>query len=96
MARFHFRIPPHIADALAHTPPAVKRDIKQALKVLSEDPHAGEPLEKELHGLWKYRIRSFRIVYRLIPGQRLIQIMGVGPRDTIYDTIRAALRLAKQ
>ncbi len=94
MARFQISVPPHIADVLTHLSPTVKRDAKQALRILSEDPHAGEALEKELRGLWKYRIRSFRIVYRLIPGQRLIQVMGIGSRNTIYDTIRAALHVS--
>ena len=91
-ARYHVSIPPHVAGVLAHLPPAIKRDAKQALRILSEDPHAGEPLERELHGLWKYRIRAFRLVYRLNAEQRLIQVMGVGPRNTIYDVIRAIVR----
>ena len=88
MARYHVSIPPHVADVLVHLPPTVKRDAKQAFRILSEDPHAGEPLERELHGLWKYRIRAFRIVYRIVVDQRLIQVLGVGPRGTIYDVVR--------
>ena len=75
-----------------HLPPAIKRDAKQALRILGEDPHAGEPLERELHGLWKYRIRAFRLVYRIHAERRLIQVLGVGPRGTIYDAIRALIR----
>lgn len=92
MVRYRVSIPPHVADVLTHLPPAIKRDAKQALRILSTDPHAGEPLEEELAGLWKYRIRSFRIVYRLVAEQRLIQVMGIGPRGTIYDMIRALIR----
>ena len=92
MARYHVSIPPHVAALLAHLPPAIKRDAKQAMRILSEDPHTGEPLERELQGLWKYRIRSFRIAYRIVAEQRLIQIMGIGPRGTIYDMVRAISR----
>lgn len=92
MVRSHVSIPPHVAALLARLPPAIKRDAKQAMRILSEDPHAGEPLERELQGLWKYRIRSFRIVYRIVAEQRLIQIMGVGPRGTIYDIVRTISR----
>lgn len=90
MARYRISIPPHVAVLLAHLPPAIKRDAKQAMRILSEEPRAGEPLERELHGLWKYRIRAFRVVYRIVADQRLIQIMGVGPRATIYDMVRAS------
>jgi mRNA-degrading endonuclease RelE of RelBE toxin-antitoxin system len=92
MVRYHVSIPPHVADVLRCLPPAIERDAKQALRILSTDPHAGERLEEELAGLWKYRIRSFRIVYRIIADQRLIQVMGIGPRGTIYDMIRAIVR----
>lgn len=92
MGRYRVSIPPHIADVLTHLSPAIKRDAKQAIRILSEDPHAGEPLKRELEGLRKYRIRSFRIVYRLVAERRLIQIMGVGPRGTIYDVVRRLSR----
>ena len=95
MVRYRVSVPPHVADVLTHLPPALKRDAKQTLRILSEDPHAGEPLERELHGLWKYRIRAFRLVYRINAEQRLIQVMGVGPRGTIYDVIRAIVRQSK-
>ena len=88
MGSYRVSIPPHVADVLAHVPPAIKQDAKRAIRILSEDPHAGEPLKRELKGLRKYRIRSFRIVYRLVTDRRLIQIMGVGPRGTIYDVVR--------
>lgn len=96
MVRYHISMPPHVADTLAHLPPAIKRDAKQALRILSEDPRAGEPLERELQELWKYRIRAFRIVYRIVAEQRLIQVMGIGPRGTIYDAVRTLIKGRKQ
>ena len=92
MVQYRIDILPPAADVLAHLPPAIKRDAKQALRILSKDPRAGEPLERELRELWKYRIRSFRIVYRIVAEQRLIQVIGVGPRGTIYDVIRTLIR----
>lgn len=92
----HVSIPPHVADVLTHLPPAIKRDAKQALRILSEDPHAGEPLERELKGRWKYRLRSFRVVYRIVAPQRLIQVMAVGPRGTVYDAVWDYLRREAQ
>jgi len=88
MVVYRISIPPHVAEAITHLPPAVKRDAKQALRILSRDPHAGEPLEKELRGLWKFRIRSFRVVYLIVAGERLIQVMAVESRETVYETVR--------
>ena len=88
MVVYRISIPPRVADAISHFPPAIKRDAKQALRILSRDPHAGEPLEKELRGLWKFRIRSFRVVYRIVAEERLIQVMAVESRETVYETVR--------
>ena len=82
------RVPPHLAEAIAHLPPAVKHDVKRALRVLSADPYAGTALQRELKGLWRYRLRSFRIVYRIVPEQRTLQIMSIGHRRTVYDIAR--------
>ena len=78
---------PAVADTIAHLPPAVKHEVKQALRLLSDDPHAGEPLQRELKGLWKYRIRSFRIVYQMVAENRILQIVAVEHRRTIYDIV---------
>lgn len=70
----------------------IKRDAKQAMRILCDDPHAGEPLQRELHGLWKYRIRRFRVVYRIVADERLIHILAVGPRTNVYDVVRGLHR----
>ena len=84
---WQLRIAPAAAEISAHLPPAIKHDVKRALRILSSDPHAGEPLQRELKGLWKYRTRSFRIVYRMITDRRVIQIVAIGHRRTIYDIV---------
>jgi len=88
MIPYQPRIPPHVAQVIAHLPPAVKHDVKRALRTLSANPRAGEPLERELKGMWKYRVRSFRIVYQIASEQRLLRILAVGHRQTIYDVLR--------
>ncbi len=91
MVVYRISIPPHVADALTHFPPAIKRDAKQALRILAKDPHAGDPLERELKGLWKYRIRSFRVVYRIVSEDRRLEIIAVDHRGTVYEVVRGIL-----
>ena len=91
MITYRVSIPPHVAEMMVHLPPAVKQDAKQAFRILSRHPHAGDPLGQELEGLWKFRIRSFRIVYRIVTDQRMIQIIAVDPRPTVYDFVRRYL-----
>ena len=85
-------IPPHVAEVIRHLPPDVKRSVKQALRVLSADPSAGEPLRRELEGLLKYRVRRYRIVYAPDRSRRVLKVFGVGHRSAIYEQVAETLR----
>ena len=84
-------IPPNVAEAIRRLPPEVKRAVRSALHVISERPSAGEPLHGELRGLWKYRVRHHRIVYKLGIA-RTVRIVAVGERRSIYEEVAALLR----
>jgi hypothetical protein len=34
---------------------------------LSSNPFSGEPLLRELAGLWKYKVRRYRLIYKMDP-----------------------------
>jgi mRNA interferase RelE/StbE len=78
-------VPPHVAEVIRTLPPQVKHAVKEALRLLARNPEAGEPLRGELHGLWKYRVRRFRIVYERV--RRVVRVVAVGHRRTIYEAI---------
>jgi mRNA-degrading endonuclease RelE of RelBE toxin-antitoxin system len=78
-------IPPHVAEVVRVLPPEVTQGVKQSLRLLARDPGAGEPLRRELDGYWKYRVRRFRIVYE--PIHRVVRIIAVGHRRTIYEEL---------
>jgi mRNA interferase RelE/StbE len=85
-------IPPHVAEAIRPLHPDLKRSIKAAICGIATDPECGEPLMRELHGLWKYRVRRFRIVYTIDHKARVIRLMAVGHRRSIYEDLTAKLR----
>lgn len=85
MTVFQPDIPSHVAEVIRHLPPDLKRSIKQALRGLSMDPYSGQPLLRELEGLWKYRVRRFRIVYAIDQARRIIRIIAIGHRRGIYE-----------
>lgn len=78
-------IPPDVAAVIRKLPPDVKKGVREALRAMAVDPNLGEPLTGALRGLMKYRVRRYRIVYR-ISGRRLY-VYGVGHRREIYDQI---------
>src|SRR5439155_5534 len=68
--------PPEVAELIRRLHPDLKRSITNALRALSDDPSTGEPLRRELTGLWKYRVRRFRIVYAVDRQRRIIRVVG--------------------
>ena len=95
MTVFQPDIPPDVAEVVRHLPPDVKRSVKHAIRALSLSPDAGEPLRRELEGLWKYRVRRFRIVYTIDRAHRIIRIVAVGHRRGIYEEVTEHLRRTK-
>jgi len=90
----HFRqgIPPHVAEVIRSLHSDLKRSIKAAVRAIATDPNCGEPLLRELDGLWKYRVRRFRIVYAVDRKTRVICLMAIGHRRHVYEELTARLR----
>lgn len=87
MAVYRPDIPPHVADIIRHLPPELKHSIKQAVRTLSADPSAGAPLIGELSGLWRIKVRRFRIIYELDRKARVIRIFAIGHRREVYEQV---------
>ncbi len=74
---------------------AQKRSVKQAVRSLSSNPFSGEPLLRELTGLWKYKVRRFRLIYEVDRKARLIRIFALGHRREVYEELADRLRKAR-
>ena len=85
-------IPPHVAEVIRSLHPDLKRSVKAAVRAIATDPECGVPLLRELDGLWKYRVRRFRIVYAIDRRSRVIRLMAVGHRRDVYEELSARLR----
>ena len=87
MAAYRPDIPTHVTEIIRHLPPDVKRSVKQALRSLSADPFAGAPLMRELSGLWKFKVRRFRIIYELDRKACIIRVFAIGHRREVYEEL---------
>jgi len=74
--------------------PQLKMKIRAALQEILDDPHTGKALKDELKGLWSYRIKKIRIIYRF-SGRKYIDIITIGPRRTIYEETYKLLKKRK-
>lgn len=87
MAAYRPDIPPHVAEVIRTLPPDVKRSVKAAIRALAADPSSGEPLQGELAGLMKYRVRRYRVVYEIVRPARILRIVAVGHRRSVYELL---------
>ena len=84
---FRADIPPHVFEVIRHLSPDLKRSVKAAVRALCMNPSEGTPLVKELEGLWKYRVSRFRIVYAIDRRRKVIRVMAVGHRRSVYEEV---------
>ncbi len=85
-------IPPHVANVLRSLHPDLKRAIKSAIRTIAADPACGAPLLRELKGLWKYRVRRYRVIYVIDRSSQMIKIIAIGHRQSIYEAMSAQVQ----
>jgi len=44
----------------------------------------GKPLRYDKFGLWRYRVRDFRIICELQEARQVVLVVGVGDRKSVY------------
>ena len=66
--------------------------MRSAIWAIAANPEYGEPLQRELDGLRKYRVRRFRIVYAGDQKARTIRLMAVAHRRYVYEELTERIR----
>ena len=59
MNAFRPDIPPHVAEVIRSLHPDLKRSIRAAVRASINNPECGDPFQRELEGLRKYRADAF-------------------------------------
>ena len=65
--------------------PEIKSIIKAAFKTIIKEPHTGKILKDNLKGLRSYRVKRYRIIYRVLASEKQLEIIAIGPRKNIYE-----------
>ena len=84
------RVPDDVVLLLREMHPGLRRKLRAALEEIARDPSVGDALRDELAGLMRLRVGRLRIVYRI--RARVIDVVAIGPRATIYEEIKARQR----
>ena len=85
------RISGSLAALVRGLHPEVKRKIHAGLDRIRSGPTAGKQLRDELAGLRSFRVGRFRVIYR-VASKRLVELVAIGPRRTIYEETLRLLR----
>jgi mRNA interferase RelE/StbE len=91
MEPYRLRVPRRIEELVRGMHPELKRKVRAGLDLICTDPEVGKALRDELAGLRSLRVGRFRVVYRISP-RRLIDLVAIGPRRTIYQETLRLLR----
>jgi len=92
---YKLRVPHETAGLIRNLHPELKSRVKTALKFILKDPYSGKTLKEELKGLRSFRVRRFRLIYR-IHSETIIEIIAIGPRKNIYEeTFRLVSKKSK-
>ena len=87
--KWGYKLDPAATRELRDLGPSVAREIRVFLdkRILgASDPRLfGKPLRGSKHGLWRYRIRDYRIVCRIEDALITVVVVAVGHRSTVYD-----------
>lgn len=51
----------------------------------ADPPAFGKPLRHSKFGLWRYRVRDFRIICQLRESQLIVLVVAVGHRSKVYE-----------
>jgi mRNA interferase RelE/StbE len=88
---YRLRAPSAVVDLVRGLHPELKRKVRAGLDRIRTEPATGKALRDQLDGLRSLRIGRLRIVYRIGP-DRVIDLVAIGPRRTIYQETLGLLR----
>ena len=92
MTAYRVRYTPEAAGRICKLHPEVTQEIRDAIRILQDSPLTGHTLQQELFGYRSYRVRSYRIIYRLNDEERTIDVVFIGQRRNVYEELLSLVR----
>jgi mRNA-degrading endonuclease RelE of RelBE toxin-antitoxin system len=91
MKKWKMRFTPESSRLVAKLHPENKKQLKQALTGLRQNPYAGKDLQEELFGFKSLRIKIFRVIFTVNEEKNHIAIYYIGCRSDVYEQFRRLL-----
>jgi mRNA interferase RelE/StbE len=80
-----------VKKAVVKLPPENKKMITAGLKALSQNPDSGGNLQEELSGFKSYKLKRYRIIYKVSEKDNGIRVYYAGHRRDVYEQFRTLL-----
>jgi len=74
-----------VAERITSLHPDIKKQLKVAVKEISNEPYAGKELQEELSGFLSYRFKRYRIIYQVNEQENNLTIVMFGHRRDVYE-----------
>ena len=85
------RYTPEAAARIRKLHPLIKKEVREGIRSLLDNPLMGYALHDELSGYWSFRIRTYRVNFRPNDDESTVDVVYVGPRRSIYEELRTLL-----
>ncbi|MEE4263926.1 MAG: type II toxin-antitoxin system RelE/ParE family toxin [Desulfobacteraceae bacterium] len=96
MKKFGMKFTAESFRILSKFHPENKKLIKKALDEIRKNPYAGGELQEELYGFRSFKLKRYRVLYRVNEEEKNIQIFHVGHRKDVYEQFNRLLNQLKK
>ena len=91
LSKLFARYTPECSRLIAKLPAEIKRLVRSTIDALLTKHEMGTELVGELDGYRSYRVRRYRIIYRVNDEESCLEVYHVGHRRDVYETLRSLL-----
>jgi mRNA-degrading endonuclease RelE of RelBE toxin-antitoxin system len=91
MKKWKMRFTPEASRLVSKLHPDNKKQLKQALNELRQNPYTGKELQEELFEFKSLRLKRYRVIYAISEEENYIGIYYLGRRSDVYEQFRRLL-----
>lgn len=93
---FQVKLTPTAFNEFRRLHPNVKKQLKDALNILRDNPFTGKQLREDLDYFRTFKIKRYRVIYQIDDNLKHIIVIALGHRRDIYEVATKLLQDGKK
>ena len=89
---FKIKLTPTATHSFHRLNPEIKKQLKDALSRLKDNPYSGKQLREELNFFRSFKIKRYRVIYQVDEDLKYIVVVALGHRRDIYEVATKLLQ----